>query len=1025
MNYSAVTLLSILSNTQSSIQIVREGAEASLKELFSNEESMYSLIIFATAVEHPVYLRQLTLVLVGQQISRSWMNISQKTRKNIIDSSLTCFQSIEACIRNSSMVILAKIMSNAKTMRFIISKIGEYSINDEDSEEDMIFVQDLISSWTSTSVQWISEFLKFLNNQSTNLSQNDYSYINSKTNSTTSTSTSTTHLNIIEDIMESYMGVLLELFRALTTIVEIFPDNCHSHFPSLLNVSWTLLCNLRPYYLQSMRRSPQDMDATDSSSNGYNGYASDGDRLDCETLLGQVLDLLSVAWTFRDEQARSLLQGDIQPLLRLLTEFMQLPISSQIQWSSEPNEFLAAEQEETFEYNLRCSGSELIHETCKASASSKQAFTGVVTLFQHEINIFLQNGINSIEDELWIEALMWVFGAMGKVYINLIQRHKHHCSSLSKRKSTANDVLVDIPPGAVLELVFNPSRALVCGRAAWLFAIFSDLADVNTQNKIAKLCVSHMGSEWPLVVRLQCCRALGDISLRTYGGNEESTKDKNIADDTTSEIIRMATILCADTSDCTVHIPIETIITALKRCNQNLCIEDIHMIIHLSLNIWMKYPSDPLCTELTKEIKHTIKNVSLSSSTSTSTSNSISSVSNDILFISLYEAVKVGLDSTATDDCCYVSSTSLLVHLFIGFSDHFNDESAVSLLSDVVNLIRQSLPSPLSESLSSSTSRHMRSCLVMCLVHLFARDPDSSCRMLGLVDVQLQQQSQSRSQEENMTMNASSNGNGTSSSSSSSSSSRGVFVLLESTLSLLLREWKELHGHFGGNSGLYNESVSTIGLLQLARMLAKHQGTSNELIAAQLLESALQTFPRILCESEDVTSDISENSRDAHIDDNDDIEENDNEDDFSEFDEDETPDDDDGDDDGDSTGARGLDGRCIRRGGKNPFAPAEQYMLSDMLNDVSGDGNGSDGNSGNVVVVSVPEDLIFSPKRLDPLILGPGSLQHAISTLLKCMMTTTGNSGCRSSCSSIDDDDDDDGGSGSGSLVGGNTTTSD
>eukprot|EP00607_Mallomonas_marina_P000316 CAMPEP_0182433246 /NCGR_PEP_ID=MMETSP1167-20130531/61956_1 /TAXON_ID=2988 /ORGANISM="Mallomonas Sp, Strain CCMP3275" /LENGTH=273 /DNA_ID=CAMNT_0024621711 /DNA_START=308 /DNA_END=1129 /DNA_ORIENTATION=+ len=249
----------------------------------------------------------------------------------------------------------------------------------------------------------------------------------------------------------------------------------------------------------------------------------------------------------------------------------------------------------------------------------------------------------------------------------------------------------------------------------------------------------------------------------------------------------------------------------------------------------------------------------------------------------------------------------------------------------------------------------------MSLVHLVARDPESSCRMLGLVDMSVGKLRQTRHVQ----------GHAPTPNQAQDES--------ESALSCLLREWRGFHtacADSAGKNGLYNESVSTVGLLQLARMMSCYDG-NNQMLAGQLFRTAVHSFPRLLCEMEEVTSEISNDTIGAQNGDEDDLRSGEDyggdTDDYG----------DDPDEEANSTDTRRTGARYTRRAGNDPFAPAEKYLLSDMLNDAT-----NRTSSGMILSVSVPEDLVFHPKRADPML--QNGLQSQIVTLVSSILSPSG-----------------------------------
>jgi hypothetical protein len=272
-------------------------------------------------------------------------------------------------------------------------------------------------------------------------------------------------------------------------------------------------------------------------------------------------------------------------------------------------------------------------------------------------------------------------------------------------------------------------------------------------------------------------------------------------------------------------------------------------------------------------------------------------------------------------------AVGLFCHLMLSFSSVLPPEVVHALLASAVNCLR------------STSFNYARVCVLMGLVHLFARNAEALVHPNSPLLT-------------------------TSSSFSSSSSSGGG----KETLGAILEQWCSMHEKL---SSKYCSLISTLGMIELVKILSRH--SVNHGIALKVLQVVLRTLPSILLsqpqphEQRTGGSDCL-GSDDEDEDDEDDVDDWENEDGDEDGDYDMEGEEEGGDDDGE--GFDGDDG--------GPFAPAELY-LSDMIvgggakgsrNMIGGGGDDEGDNvagAGAEVYVNISDHLLFNPLVRDPL----------------------------------------------------------
>lgn len=636
-------LCNLLQGTQSVTTGTRVEAENTLLQfIVSSQDAVHDLLLFTESQDFPLDLRQLSIVLVCRQISNIPWSFSDVYKNKILQSSFRCFLSREPCIHNSSMVLIGKILSHpdveievvnqvfttiiiyinqndlhirtrscrclsvmaeevdsdnlirfwshfspvlahvfstsshneskilrytAKTVRICLNKIGDNLIADEADEETESNMLATVGPWVSLLTKWINDD------------------IHSRPQST------------LQSVLEEKdMSLLMEIFGILTVCMDMYPSSCSEHFGTVMSCAWTFLIQLRSMLSNSTKL---------ESDENLEGYTSDGDRIDVPNLFMQTIDLLRVTLISEDRQAKAVLQGDLTPLLTILTEFVQLPQEQLQQWVANPNEFVASEQDETYDHSLRAGASTLMLELFTKQPT--KVFTAVLTILQRTINeIEAQEGQLGRDLELRLESLLFLLGRLVRPYTIYVDRLRRG----DRLRKAGAELLETVPPSVLLSLCTNMvSRCLdgvsvhgvvqyplVFGRSLWLFALISKFSEASVRQAVAVRCLPALEAEQnPLATRLQVLRGLSDIVYKDC-----ETQSTGYGSSFRSRVIAASHSLSQRTDDCTAHFPIEMVAALLKGSWANTISQtDCLLVCDMTDNVWRKYPYDPLFCDVT------------------------------------------------------------------------------------------------------------------------------------------------------------------------------------------------------------------------------------------------------------------------------------------------------------------------------------------------------------------------------------------------------------------------------------------
>jgi hypothetical protein len=170
-------------------------------------------------------------------------------------------------------------------------------------------------------------------------------------------------------------GVQLEVFRCLTIVIGAAPEvkyiscwtihdhfllkqMCAENFSSILASAWSCLTNALEGYMNAyvLPAGVQDPDIDER----YGGYSSEGDRLDLQVLVVQVLELFCAIAEAPVDHIQRTLAGGVPQLLPVLHKYATLTRDQQVLWEENPNDFVAMCDDDNMDLSLRHTIADLV-----------------------------------------------------------------------------------------------------------------------------------------------------------------------------------------------------------------------------------------------------------------------------------------------------------------------------------------------------------------------------------------------------------------------------------------------------------------------------------------------------------------------------------------------------------------------------------------------------------------------------------------------------------------------------------------
>ncbi|KAL6065637.1 Importin beta domain containing protein [Balamuthia mandrillaris] len=367
-----------------------------------------------------------------------------------------------------------------------------------------------------------------------------------------------------EDRADADCGLKIAVVQNLVLLVNKFPKEIATFLPALIPPIWTSLVKGREIY---------DRCFVTGEEETVTAQDSDGDILGFESL---VLILLELVHSLLEKSAfRKALSSVVPELLYLAMQYLQITTELEDQWESDPNEYIADEDDEQRLYNARASCIQLIQEVLQGfRAEGAKGMSGAAARRLQEAHQKKVEG-----DPNWWKIREAVVYAIGSVAGHLAEHSSVFDMGTFIRAILLEDIKMDANP-------FLRGRALWC--ASQLTQVTSsEQALAFVEGAVATLQKQDEG----LPVKICACRALAAYCPR-------------LGSDLTAQVIPACinglVALLSESSEETLHLVLETVLFIIKT-NAEACAPHGEFLCDSLMNIWSSHNNDPLITQDVKD----------------------------------------------------------------------------------------------------------------------------------------------------------------------------------------------------------------------------------------------------------------------------------------------------------------------------------------------------------------------------------------------------------------------------------------
>ncbi|KAI3660052.1 hypothetical protein MP638_005330 [Amoeboaphelidium occidentale] len=264
-------------------------------------------------------------------------------------------------------------------------------------------------------------------------------------------------------------------------------------------------------------------------------------------------------------------------LIRKVILSLQVTIEDSDSWESDPNQFVADEDDETFSMSLRIAADQLI--TSLVDLDPKVCVSLVSTTVQEIISSSLSN-----VSENWrpLEACLFCLGRISDEIITATQ-----------------DGQMQFPFTEILRLVVDPiigsqNNALLRGRCIWFASKFVSIAPADVSRSYFEAGVKVL-----IAPREQIAvKVLAIKSLQNYSERMDSTSVSPYI----QSILQSLSELALVASEEFLILIMETLSLLVNAPNLEALSPFAHGLVSLVVQVWTKNPADPLIVSIVEEM---------------------------------------------------------------------------------------------------------------------------------------------------------------------------------------------------------------------------------------------------------------------------------------------------------------------------------------------------------------------------------------------------------------------------------------
>ncbi|KAG0235968.1 hypothetical protein BGW42_004423 [Actinomortierella wolfii] len=373
-----------------------------------------------------------------------------------------------------------------------------------------------------------------------------------------------------QDAQVAEWGLKAEIIRCINLSIQGFPKLMSPYLITILSAVWQDLVHLRPRYIQEHVNSE-----TDATGEAYQD--SDGETIGFESLLFVQFELFQLACrrrkltqsVFVGEDGKS---GIMHQLVWNALSYLQMTDDQADSWSSDPNQFIADEDEEGYSFNVRIAAQDLL--LTLVENFPKETLHAINEGVKQEATASLQDKANNRVN--WWKAQEACLLAIGLVSSDLCKAIKNGAQSPVDLASWFDHI--------VLGNFSEHNFPFLQGRSFVFASQFASVLPANLASQYVSAAVESISKSPSAIVKISALKALNNFNQYL---------DKQYIAPYQRHILQGVAPLMSVTTEDSLSLVLRTLITASK-IDEKTTAEYESLLGPLILETWVKFPADHL-----------------------------------------------------------------------------------------------------------------------------------------------------------------------------------------------------------------------------------------------------------------------------------------------------------------------------------------------------------------------------------------------------------------------------------------------
>ncbi|XP_054640223.1 importin-9 isoform X2 [Dunckerocampus dactyliophorus] len=280
-------------------------------------------------------------------------------------------------------------------------------------------------------------------------------------------------------------GLKMEVLKAITALVQNFPKPMVSSMQQILPIVWNTLTESAAFYVRTEVNYTEEVD---------DPIDSDGEVLGFENLVFSIFEFVHTL--MEKNKFKSTVKKALPELIYYIILYMQMTEDQIKVWSSNPQQFVEDEDDDTLSYTVRISAQDLLLAVAaEFQNESAAALAAAATRHLQEA----EQAKNSGNEHWWKihEACMLALGSVKNI---ITENVKSGRIQFDMHGFLAGVVLADLNLAAV--------SPFLLGRALWAASRFTTAMSPELIQQFLQATVSGLHDSQPPSVRVSAVRAI-------------------------------------------------------------------------------------------------------------------------------------------------------------------------------------------------------------------------------------------------------------------------------------------------------------------------------------------------------------------------------------------------------------------------------------------------------------------------------------------------------------------------------------